>query len=84
MPVIATNTFENRQIVNEKNGVLIQDITEDFCRGLEHIYNQRKTYNSSNIRKSVEQYTWNNIVNNTLKPYLLGLLEKKVPKVWSA
>jgi len=74
MPVIATNTYENRLIVNGNNGVLINDSPEDFCKGLTRIYNQRNSYNSSEIRKSVESYTWKNIVSTNLKPYLQKLL----------
>jgi glycosyltransferase involved in cell wall biosynthesis len=75
MPVIATNTYENRLIVNDSNGVLINDTPEDFCNGLKKIYQQRNSYNSAQIRKSVENYTWEKIVNGNLKPYLLGLLK---------
>ena len=76
MPVIATNTYENRLIVNETNGVLINDSAEDFCNGLISIYNQRNSFNPYAIRKSVESYTWGNIVNTNLKPYLLKLLNE--------
>ena len=74
MPVIATNTYENRLMVNENNGVLINDSAEGFCSGLTNIYDKRNSFNSSEIRKSVESYTWKNIVNSNLKPYLLKLL----------
>ena len=74
MPVIATSTYENKLIVNNINGVLINDTVEDFCNGLMTIYNQRKSFNSSEIRKSVESYTWGNIVNANLKPYLQTLI----------
>lgn len=74
MPVIATNTYENKLIVNNKNGVLINDSAEDFCNGLITLYNQRKSFNSLDIRKSVELYTWENIVNANLKPYLQKLM----------
>ena len=76
MPVIASDTYENRLIVNESNGVLINDSAEDFCNGLKRIYNQRNSYNPFEIRKSVESYTWGNIVNTNLKPYLLKLLNE--------
>jgi glycosyltransferase involved in cell wall biosynthesis len=75
MPVIATSTYENRLIVKTTNGVLINDIPEDFCNGLLNIYDRRDSYDSSTIRKSVEGYTWENIVNTILKPYLLKLLQ---------
>lgn len=71
MPVIATNTHENRLAVKNINGVLINDTPEDFCIGLRTIYNERKLFISSQIRKSVEEYTWENIVKTILKPYLI-------------
>lgn len=77
MPVIATKTYENAIIVDDQNGVLINDSPEDFCRGLETIWERRNTYNSDQIRESVKDFTWENIVNNNLKPYLISLLEGK-------
>jgi glycosyltransferase involved in cell wall biosynthesis len=75
MYVIATNTFENRLMVNENNGILINDSAEDFCDGLVSIYNRRNSFNSTEIRKSAELYTWENIVSTNLKPFLLGLFK---------
>jgi len=75
MPVIATGTYENRLIVNDLNGVIINDTPEAFCDGLINIYNRRNLFNSNTIRKSVEAHTWENIVNSNLKPYLLNLLK---------
>jgi glycosyltransferase involved in cell wall biosynthesis len=76
MPVIATNTHENRLIVNKNSGVLIDDTPEDFCNGLMSIYDQKNSFNSSKIRKSVESYTWENIVNTILRPFLQNLIEE--------
>jgi len=75
MPVIATNTYENKLAVNENNGVLIKDTSEDFCIGLSTIYNRRNSFKSSEIRKSVEPLTWENIIKTNLKPNLLGLIK---------
>jgi glycosyltransferase involved in cell wall biosynthesis len=75
MPVIATGTYENRLIVNELNGVIISDTPEGFCEGLGKIYDNRNSFNSDTIRKSVQAFTWENIVNSNLKPFLLKLLE---------
>ena len=74
MPVIATNTYQNRLIINSSNGILIKDSPEDFCFGIKKIYERRESFKSSDIRKSVEFNTWENIVNDNLKPYLLSLL----------
>jgi len=76
MPVIASDTYENRLIVNKSNGVLVNDSAEDFCNGLTSIYNQRNSYNPYEIRNSAESYTWGNIVNTNLRPYLLKLLNE--------
>jgi glycosyltransferase involved in cell wall biosynthesis len=75
MPVIATGTYENKLIVNEVNGVIINDSAEDFYNGLTDIYNRRNAYNSSKIRRYVESYSWVNIVNTNLKPFLFKLLQ---------
>jgi glycosyltransferase involved in cell wall biosynthesis len=73
IPVIATNTYENNLIVNDKNGILINDTAEDFCEGLSRMYNIIEKFNSSEIRKSVWEYSWDNIVNTNLKPWLKTL-----------
>ncbi|MEA3499544.1 MAG: glycosyltransferase [Candidatus Marinimicrobia bacterium] len=69
MPVVATNTLENVKVINSKNGVLIDDNSEGFYKGLIELNKSRKKYNSSTITKSVEQYKWESIVNN-FKKYL--------------
>ena len=74
MPVIATGTYENKLIVNEVNGIIINDSAEDFCKGLIRIYNHKDSFNSELIRKSVESYTWEKIVNSNLKPFLLEMI----------
>ena len=58
MPVIATNTLENRAVINNKNGVLISDTQESFYKGLVHIYKNRDSYDSADIRSRSMQYTW--------------------------
>ena len=74
MPVIATNTYENRLIVKTTNGVLINDTPEDFCNGLLKMCEVRNLYNSKEIRETVKAYTWENIVNINLKPFLMMLI----------
>ncbi len=64
MPVIATDTFENKAVINDDNGVLINDTPEDFYQGLVHIYANRGKYNSDNIRVNSMQYTWEKIVDD--------------------
>ncbi len=70
MICIATNTYENKNLINPENGVLCDDTPESFSKALKTVYNKRKTYNSDNIRKTLKEYSWSNIVENTLKPIL--------------
>ena len=70
MPVIATRTYENMQIVNQLNGVLIKDTPESFAKGIEHIYNLYSNFDENAIRKSVESYEWSKIVQNMKKAIL--------------
>ena len=74
MPVIATNTYENKLIVNYTNGVLISDSSEDFCNGLMKVYDLRKSFDSIVIRESVEFYKWSNIIKSIMIPFLQKIL----------
>lgn len=69
MPVIATNTYENRQVINEKNGVLIDDNPESFASGLEIMYDTIDCFDENIIRTSVKDNEWENITLK-LKNYL--------------
>jgi glycosyltransferase involved in cell wall biosynthesis len=70
MPVIATNTSENRAVINPRNGILIGETADDFYQGLKKIHENRMSFDSNNIRLSNTRYKWENIVKNNLKPYL--------------
>lgn len=70
LAVIATNTIENKKIINIYNGVIIQDNSESFFHGLERIWNNRKLYKSDNIRFESKAYLWENIVEKNLKIYI--------------
>jgi glycosyltransferase involved in cell wall biosynthesis len=73
MPVIATNTFENRRLINKKNGVLIADTAEGIYHGLKKII-KYNGYDSYSIRQSIEEYTWNHIMNQNLKIYFRDVI----------
>lgn len=72
MPVIATATAANKEIINAYNGITIQDNSEDFCIGLESILANRDKYDSDAIKKGMENYTWEHIVKS-----LRNLIEHK-------
>lgn len=67
---IATDTFCNRNIINNKNGILIKDNEIEFANAINYIYNNSKQFNSSIIRETLSDSTWENIVKNNLLPCL--------------
>lgn len=67
---IATNTVENQKVINESNGVLINEGAQAFCEGLEHIYQNLNAYNSKEISDSAAKYSWENIVNTIFKQHI--------------
>lgn len=68
---IATQTEANKEIINNSNGVLINDTPCDFCKGIEEIMAEH--FNSASIKESVKNYSWKNIVDK----YLIPIIEEK-------
>lgn len=73
MPVIATSTYENSQVVNNGNGVLINDDASSFREGLKKLVGNKDVFDSMKIRRNCEKYKWEHIINNNLKKYLIKL-----------
>jgi len=71
MPVIATNTYENRKIVNDNCGFICEDNAHDFSIALEKLYTMRMTYNSDFIKKQFIKSNWNNIVKEYVEPFFI-------------
>jgi len=67
---IATATAANSRVINETNGILIQDTSDAFADALTEIYKNHSHINSNQIRLSMMQYTWPMIVNDQLIPAL--------------
>lgn len=67
---IATNTFSNKEIINDHNGILINDNPQDFSSALAYIEKNKSTFNNSEIRNTLLSYTWEKIVNDNLKPFI--------------
>jgi len=70
---MATDTDENRAYINTDNGILYMDNAESFSESLTKLYDNRKTYDSSNIRDTLKKYSWENIVKNNLSPHLKNI-----------
>jgi glycosyltransferase involved in cell wall biosynthesis len=67
---IATDTRENRRIIDNENGILCKDTPEAFARALQQMYSMRHVISEENVRASVKEYQWENIVNSVLVPLL--------------
>ncbi len=72
LPTIATATEENKKLMNKKRGVVIDDSSDGFYEGLCEIMNS--SYNNDEIRQSMEDYSWERIVNAYLKPVIERIL----------
>lgn len=55
---IGTNTKANSQIINEENGILINEDIDSIVEGINQVVENVATYNSVKISKTVEDYTW--------------------------
>lgn len=64
IPVIATGTVENKQIINSSNGVITEDTPEGFAVGIDHLYKNISNYDTKKIKESITSYEWQNIVKN--------------------
>lgn len=67
---IATGTQENIKIINEKNGVLIQDTPDAFCDALSFYVNHYEFLKEEVIRESLREYNWKTIVKDILAPHI--------------
>ena len=80
MPVIATSTKANKQIICSENGILIEDTPEAFCAGLEEMIAKMGDWDSYAIRASVKDYRWENI-SAGLEAYLMKTIEESKVKL---
>lgn len=66
--VIATSTEANRQIINEDNGILINDNIQNFTLALSSLPH----FNSSNIAMLSKKYEWSYIIENYFLKIILS------------
>jgi len=71
LAAIATKTNENKKVVTDINGVLIEDSPEGFAKGLETLTMNLNKYSSEAIADTVKEYT----VEYYVKNHLLNILE---------
>lgn len=77
MPVLATANDSNKKIVTPANGVLVEDSPRGVCEGLTTIFERLSTYDSESIKRESRKYSFEGIVNDSLRPYLADLLRRK-------
>lgn len=70
MACVATNTFENRKLINETNGVICSDTPAGFSEGLQRLVGKLADWDSVQIRNTLIDNTWENICID-LKGYIL-------------
>lgn len=70
MPVVATNTYENKIALKQECGVLTDDNPVSFCYALEQINANRHLYDSDTIKKLYNDFRWDSIVKNKLETYI--------------
>lgn len=66
MVCIATNTYSNIEVMNEENGVVVNDTAKSVCDGLNELYTNFDKYHSQKIVSQSQLYHWSQIVNNRL------------------
>lgn len=72
MIVLATPTLENRKVINDTNGILMEDDSPfAFAYALEQLSRKKEQFDMKKIHTSSQQYSWRNVVNN----YLIGIVE---------
>ncbi|EJS60872.1 hypothetical protein CN505_08960 [Bacillus cereus] len=64
---IGTNTKANAQIINENNGILVNDDIDSLVNAMEDISKEIFKYNTSNISKTVQDYEWDKIESRFYK-----------------
>lgn len=67
---IATMTNANMKLINESNGILIRDNSDDFSMALSKIYSQKSAIDEKTIRNSLKHSTWKRIVEEDLNAIL--------------
>ncbi len=74
MPVIATETHENRLVITEANGILCRDTPESFERALELLWARRKSYRVQVITASIGSFRWD-VIAHDLFTFLRNLAQ---------
>jgi glycosyltransferase involved in cell wall biosynthesis len=67
---VATNTAANREAIDSRNGILIDDTVEGFCDGLRWVVNQLPNSDPGVVADTIRDRWWSTIVDSNLAPFL--------------
>ncbi len=73
LPVIATATEANKEIVKSSVSELSHDDPDSFCEALLRILARKDDFDSEQIRAQYEKYKWKNVVKNKFIPLIDGV-----------
>jgi len=80
LPVLATSTHANQNIVESDDGILIDDNPSSFYRGLCYFWNNKLNFNSAAIKKKNAKFTWESVVKDKFIPLIIQLAESQKSK----
>jgi hypothetical protein len=67
MVCIATNTYENKKVINHKNGILCEYSPDGICEALTEFWENRDKYNSNTIIESGLKYKWSEVLKELIR-----------------
>lgn len=70
LPVIATNTYENKRIVKDGAGILIDDNIQAFTDSIHQAYQKKDTFDSESLIRTYSEFTWERIVHEKFIPII--------------
>jgi glycosyltransferase involved in cell wall biosynthesis len=75
LPVIATATSANRDVINRQNGILIGDSPSEFCAGLRQLSRRRLEFDSEAIRAAAKRYAWPELMRDRAWPFIDAIMK---------
>lgn len=70
-PVICTSTSVQKELLKEYKEFLFEDNYESLYNKVIEIWNDFKKYSKDDMKKIVENYTWEKLINDKLIPFYL-------------
>ena len=71
---IATDTAENKKLINKNNGILCEDSINGFEKALEWMCENVNSFNRFKVANTIQEYSWEKIVHKRLKSILLKVI----------